>query len=222
MLSRGSALLACILAFSDKAWCEDLSSATYPLSPGTFTTGAHSDEWKIRNASAAAPRFIAESATIIDWADPKMTGRLVMGRTLRQGSNGWTCMPDVPGRPQHDPMCVDETMMKFMMSLAAGTQPKIDRVGLSYMLLGEAREGQNVLPTKDPRQVQQWFYTGPHIMVVLPDSAEKSALRDINQDLTTNMPYTTILNQETGLPLWIIPVARSGERIDPHEVRPNP
>jgi hypothetical protein len=215
-------LLACLLTFSVTARCEDLASATDPLAPGTFTTWQHSDQWKIRNASGAAPPFISESATIIDWAEPKVTGHLVMGRTLRKGSNGWTCMPDVPGRPQHDPMCVDATMMKFMVSLMEGKQPKIDKVGLSYMLLGEAREGQNVSPTKDPSQVKQWFYTGPHIMIVLPDEVEKSALRDINQDLTTNMPYTTILNPEAGLPLWIVPVARSGERIDPHKPSAHP
>jgi hypothetical protein len=45
-------------------------------------------------------------------------------------------------------------------------------------------------------------------------------LRDINQDLTTNTPYTTILNKEAGLPIWVIPVARSGERIDPHKPLP--
>jgi hypothetical protein len=115
-------------------------------------------------------------------------------------------MPDMPGRPQHDPMCADETMMKFLMSVIAGKQPKIDKVGLSYMLLGEAREGQNVPTTKDPGKVKQWFYTGPHIMIVLPDDAEKTALGGINQDLTTNTPYTTILDEEAGLPMWVIPV----------------
>ena len=34
---------------------EDLSSATAPLPPGTFTTSAHSDEWKIANALSAGP-----------------------------------------------------------------------------------------------------------------------------------------------------------------------
>jgi len=216
MSSCNLAVLVCLMTFSVAARCEDLASATDPLAPGTLTTWQHSDEWKIRNASAAGPPYISEGATIIDGADPQVTGHLVMGRTLRKGSNGWTCMPDVPGRPQHDPMWVDETMMKFLMSTMLGKRPKIDRVGLSYMLLGEARDGQNVPPTKDPNRVEQWFFTGPHIMVVLPDETEKSALRDINQDLTTDMPYTTVLNQKAGLPLWIIPVARSGERIDPH------
>jgi hypothetical protein len=51
-------------------------------------------------------------------------------------------MPDVPGRPQHNPMCVDETMMQWLNATRAGKKPNIDRVGLSYMLKGEARQGQ--------------------------------------------------------------------------------
>jgi hypothetical protein len=66
-------------------------------------------------------------------------------------------------------------------------------VGLSYMLLGEARQGQDATPANDPSQVKEWFYIGPHIMVVLPDSA-KTALRGINQDLSNNQPYTSLPN----------------------------
>jgi hypothetical protein len=44
------------------------------------------------------------------------------------------------------------------------------------MLLGEARQAQGATPAKDPRQVKEWIYVGPHVMVVLPDSA-KDALR---------------------------------------------
>jgi hypothetical protein len=110
-------------------------------------------------------------------------------------------------------MCVDETAMKWLTATLAGKKPNIDRVGLSYMLLGEAREGQGVPPAKDPRQVKEWFYVGPHVMVVLPDSA-KDALRGINQDMSNNQPYTTLLSSAEGAtPLWIIPVAKGGTRI---------
>jgi hypothetical protein len=114
-----SALYAAIgfAAMSSIASAEDLSSATAPLPPRTFTTSAHSDEWKIANALSAGPASITEHAAVIDWP----------GRVLRQGTNGWTCMPDVPGRPQHDPMCVDETMMKWLMATRAGKKPDIDR-----------------------------------------------------------------------------------------------
>jgi hypothetical protein len=42
-----------LVAISLAARAEDLSSATAPLPRGTFTTSAHSDEWKI--ASLLAP-----------------------------------------------------------------------------------------------------------------------------------------------------------------------
>jgi hypothetical protein len=44
-----------LVAISLAARAEDLSTATAPLPPGTFTTSAHSDEWKIANALSAAP-----------------------------------------------------------------------------------------------------------------------------------------------------------------------
>ena len=66
---------------------------------------------------------------------------------------------------------------------------------------------------KDPTQIKEWFYIGPHVMVVLPDSA-KEALRGINQDLSNNEPYATLLNSAAGsTPLWVIPVAKSAERV---------
>ena len=202
-----SALYAAIgfAGISSIAWAEDLSSATAPLPPGTFTTSAHSDEWKIRNALSAGPASITEHAAVIDG--------MPNGKVLRQGTNGWTCMPDVPGRPQHDPMCADETMMKWLMATLTGKKPDIDRVGLSYMLMGEARQGQGATPAKDPSQVKEWFYIGPHIMVVLPDSA-KDALRGINQDISNNQPYTTLLSSaDVATPLWVIPVAKGGNRL---------
>jgi len=199
-------------AISSAPVSEDLSSATAPLPSGTFTTSAHSDQWKIANALSAGPVSITEHAAVMDWpANPK--DGLADGRVLRQGTNGWTCMPDIPGRPQHDPMCVDETMMKWLMATQAGKKPNIDHVGLSYMLLGEARQAQGATPAKDPRQVKEWFCVGPHVMVVLPDSA-KDALRGINQDMSIDQPYTTLLSSaDVATPLWIIPVAKGGTRI---------
>jgi phenylpyruvate tautomerase PptA (4-oxalocrotonate tautomerase family) len=204
-----AAISSIALAGDDR---EDISSATARLPSGTFTTSAHSDEWKIANALSAGPASITEHATVIDWpANPKHG--MSHGRVLREGTNGWTCMPDVPGRPQHDPMCVDETMMKWLDATLAGKKPDIDRVGLSYMLMGEARQGQGATPAKDPSQVKEWFTVGPHVMMVLPDSA-KDALRGINQDLSNNQPYTSLLSSaDVATPIWVIPVAKGGDRI---------
>jgi hypothetical protein len=84
---------------------------------------------------------------------------------------------------------------------------------LSYMLMGEARQGQGAAPAKDPSQVKEWYYVGPHIMVVLPDSA-KDALAGINQDLANNLPYISRLSStDAATPIWVIPVAKGGDRI---------
>ena len=156
------------------------------------------------------PASITEHAAVIDWpANPK--DGMSHGRVLRQGTNGWTCMPDVPGRPQHDPMCVDETMMKWLMATLARKKPDIDRVGLSYMLMGESRPGQGETPSNPPKDPSQVKEVGPHIMVVLPDSA-KDALRGINQDLSNIQPYISLLSSaDVATPIWVIPVAKGGD-----------
>ena len=66
----------------------------------------------------------------------------------------------------------------------------------------------NQIRTK--KKFKDWFLIEPHITVVLPDK-DVVALRGINQDLTRNTPYTTILNSKVGLPIWVIPVAKGGE-----------
>ncbi len=184
-------------------------SPVEPLPPGVLTSSQHSEEWKIRNALSAAPDAIAEKATVQDWP-PDFTVDHPMGRVLRQGTNGWTCLPDTPGKPQHDPMCADETMMKWMMATLAGRKPNIDRVGLSYMLLGEAGANQNDISAKKPPPGKDWYYVGPHVMIVLPD-ADKDALRDVDQDISNNTAYVTALKSSS--PLWVIPVAKAHERV---------
>lgn len=109
-------------------------------------------------------------------------------------------------------------MMKWLTATLAGKKPDIDRVGLSYMLMGDARQGQGVesLKTrpKDPSQIKEWFYIGPMVMVVLPDVA-KGALRGINQDLANNQPYTTLYGSaDVATPLWVIPIAKGGNNIE--------
>jgi hypothetical protein len=122
-------------------------------------------------------------------------------------------MPDVPGRPEHDPMCIDETTMQWLMATLAGKKPNIDKVGLAYMLMGEARQGQGAFPAKDPAQVKEWFYVGPQFMIVLPDSA-KDALQGINQDLSNNLPYVSLLSSSAdATAIWVVPVAMGGDRI---------
>src|ERR1700745_291741 len=84
-----SALYATIgfAAISSTVFAEDLSSATAPLPSGTFTTSAHSDEWKIANALSAGPAAITEHAAVIDWPT-NPNAEMSPGRGLAHRSTG--------------------------------------------------------------------------------------------------------------------------------------
>jgi hypothetical protein len=78
--------------------------------------------------------------------------------------------------------------MKWMMAMRAGKRPNIDRVGISYMLQGEAGSDVQDLNAKTPPPGKDWYYAGPHIMLVLPDG-DKAALKDVGQDTSSGAPY---------------------------------
>jgi hypothetical protein len=72
-----------LVATSSIACAEDLSTARTPLLPGTFTTSAHSDEWKIENALSAGPASITDHATVVDWRCRSGSGWNLRWRNLR-------------------------------------------------------------------------------------------------------------------------------------------
>ena len=200
-----------LILLGQPVWADDKQPVSDPLPSGTLTTSQHSDAWKIKNALSAAPAVIAEKATVMDWP-MDMKAAHPHGRVLRQGSNGWTCMPDQPDVPQHNPMCADETMMKWIMASLAGEKPHIDRVGLSYMLLGEVGADIGNLSASKPPAGKDWYYAGPHVMIVLPDD-DAGALRGINEEPATNGPYVRRLRYPGATPLLVLPVAKAGERV---------
>ncbi len=193
-----------------REYADDVLSPIDPLPPGERTSAAHSDEWKIRNALAAAPDAIAERATVKDWPNPDALETHAHERVLREGDNGWTCMPDRPGKPQHDPLCADETMMKWLHAAATGQRPNIDRVGVAYMLLGEAGADVSDWSATSPPADGDSFRVGPHIMVALPDDAA-DALRGYGRDPNEGEPF--VRAAAGGSPLLVIPIARAGEQV---------
>jgi hypothetical protein len=60
-------------------------------------------------------------------------------------------------------------MMKWVEATFAGHKPNIDRVGMAYMLQGEADPDQYNILLKTPPKGKDWYYVGPHVMLVLPD-----------------------------------------------------
>jgi hypothetical protein len=67
-----------------------LMSATVTV---LLSTAANADLAEIQSATSAGPNSLTKNATIMRWS----------GEVLRQGTNGWTCLPDIPGNGGTDP-----------------------------------------------------------------------------------------------------------------------
>src|SRR5688572_10874431 len=99
----------------------------------TVADGASADtDAKIADAMSAAPAAVSAKAMVMDWP----TSTNAEGEMLRDGTNGWVCMPDDPSTPGGDPMCVDGQSVKWFEGWTTKTEPKLDAPGLGYMLKG--------------------------------------------------------------------------------------
>jgi hypothetical protein len=126
---------------------------------------APTDQQLIESAMSAAPPAIGSAATIVT-----MPAEGAM-RTLRAGTNPFTCMPDNPATPGPDPMCWDKNSDAWMAAYMHHKAPPAGKVGLMYMLAG-GTDASNTDPyAAKPTAENHWIATGPHIMIVGADAA---------------------------------------------------
>src|SRR5262245_9352436 len=81
----------------------------------------------VANALSAAPAGVAAGAAVVA-AQPDGTMK-----TLREGTNGFTCMADNPDTPGPDPMCMDANAMEWAAAWMGHKTPPAGKVGLMYM-----------------------------------------------------------------------------------------
>ena len=149
-----SAFAAALFLVMGTAQSADMKSTSMPMS----------DAQMIQSAMRAAPPSVAKHATIMVMdANGKM-------RTLRQGSNGFTCIPDAPATPGPDPMCADKAAMGWIGAWLNHTTPPAGQVGFMYMLAG-GTDASNTDPYSKGAKGSHWIKTGPHVMVVGADAA---------------------------------------------------
>lgn len=148
--------------------------ATLTLPAVTVAAEMTAKEAKIARAMEAAPDFISKNATIVD-AD---------GTLLKEGNNGWTCMPNMPGGTH--PMCNDEVWSKLLNSFGSDNVYKPEKVGISYMLAGDDNVNNNDPFDKTPDPGEVWVQEGPHLMILVPDS---KALEGLPSDPNIGGPY---------------------------------
>ncbi|KAB8195617.1 hypothetical protein FKV24_004935 [Lysobacter maris] len=163
-------------------WTIVLSGAALVASPAVLADDKDAtDAALIARAMSAGPMQIAAQAKIMDHD----------GSVLREGSNGWTCMPSM-GPGMDVPMCNDATWMAFMQAFAHRQAPNPVSVGISYMFGGDIATNNDdpFDTTQDPGE--PWVTEGPHIMVIVPDP--ESSLKDMTNDPDAGGPYVMYKN----------------------------
>ena len=142
------------------------------------------DEEKIADAMSAGPASITQDATIAEW--PTEPGGEF--NVLREGSNGWTCLVSssaaILGGLQ-DASCEDETWFAWDKAFVAGEEPNVEKVGISYMLSGDAGLSNTDPSATEPTDDNEWHVSGPHTMVLVPGSNYEG----VSTDHTNGGPY---------------------------------
>jgi hypothetical protein len=170
-------LLAACQPSSPEQRSETPQTPAPPAGPAVGTP-----EWKIESATSAAPAAIGSNATVLDWPAEE-GGEMAQ---LRAGTNGWTCMPDMPDTPADDPMCLDGPWMAWAAGWMSRTEPDVKGLGLAYMLQGGSDASNTDPYATEPDPATGWIMSGPHVMIVVPDPA---MLDGMTTDHTSGGPY---------------------------------
>jgi len=135
-----------------------------------------SKEEMIKEALAAAPPSLAATSAVHDW----------QGNVLREGSSGYVCMPRTPDSEVVNSMCLDKAWLGWAKAWQNKQPVTIDTVGTAYMLAGDGG-ASNIDPfAKEKTADNQWVVEGPHLMIVVPDTA---ALDKMPTDPDNGGPY---------------------------------
>ncbi|WEX91171.1 hypothetical protein PZN02_004803 [Sinorhizobium garamanticum] len=158
-----------------------LAASSLVAVQGVAADAAPDDAALIKNAESAAPAAVASGAAI-HVMDEK--GSM---RTLREGTNGFWCMPDNPNTPGPDPMCGDANAMEWATAWMQKKEPPKGKVGFMYMLAGGS-DGSNTDPyATKPEEGNNWVETGPHVMIVNATDMMQGYPTDPKPD--TSRPY---------------------------------
>jgi hypothetical protein len=122
------------------------------------TEAGETTQAKIARAMSAGPTEVAKSARIVDTT---AHGTAV----LREGNNGFTCMPGNPRAVGDPPMCADTAAMQWFADFKAHKpEPTNRKPGIVYMLAGATqRSDTDPYDTASPP-----ILIGPHWMIMWP------------------------------------------------------
>jgi len=131
------------------------------------------DKEKIANAMSAAPKAVAQDATIMD-IDEK--GGM---KVLREGKGTFTCMPDNPTTPGNDPMCLDKAWAGWADAwMKHSNPPPAPGGGIAYMLQGDMGASNTDPFATKASPDNHWVVSPAHIMVLPANSKELDSMPD--------------------------------------------
>jgi hypothetical protein len=138
-----------------------------PTHDAAAADASESTQAKIERAMSAGPTEIARSAKIVD---KDAQGRTVV---LREGSNGFTCMPGNPNVIGQPALCADGPSMQWFADFAAHKPKPTNTVpGITYMLAGATQRSDS-----DPYDKTSPAITvGPHWMIMWPFDGKATGL----------------------------------------------
>jgi hypothetical protein len=112
----------------------------------------------MKDALSAAWPGMAESATVVDWE----------GNVLREGSNGYVCLPTPPMLTVDSPMCMDDEWMRWADAWQNKKDFEPSTLGISYMLAGDGG-ASNIDPyAEGPTADNEWIREGAPLMIIAP------------------------------------------------------
>ena len=188
-------LLTCTLLFIiscnvETGSSEGSSATVNAINESDEPSGSHtSAEWQIWAYSTAAPSYIAKDATVLN---EKM-------EMLREGTNGWTCLPVNPrgmSNPENGwkdaheamPLCGDAEVFKWISAYLSDEVPDMDYDGYAWMLHGDMGEDNSTpkVMSKNDAKEGHWIESGPHLMRMPKDP---SSLDGMTTDFNSGAPY---------------------------------
>ncbi len=127
----------------------------------------NSTQVEIARAISAGPAEVVKAARIVG---TDAQGQMVV---LREGNNGFTCMPGNPKVVGEPPMCVDAASMQWFSDAKAHKPKPTNTVpGITYMLAGASQRSDS-----DPNDTTSMpIDIGPHWMIMWPFDPKTTGL----------------------------------------------
>jgi hypothetical protein len=150
----------------------------------------------IDSAQSAAPTSISANATIMNWKF----------EVVREGSNGWTCLPD-RDTPGLDPWCINEPWLNLLQAYVSKQEPTYTQLGVAYMLQGDTPVSNADPYAPGQTGPEDWVTDlGAHLMLLLPD---RSLLKAFPTDHLSGGPW--VMWPDTPYAHLMVPLQNRGQ-----------